>query len=68
VNRIAGPASKLPHDGFERPSVAAGERSREPVELPFYVLQYAGWASAAVVAAAAIAVVLRRLLRSGMRT
>ena len=107
VNRIQGPASKLPHDGFERPShcifgpdealyvtdfgeidiapekagirVQAGSGSvwrirrdpsrpgglepPEPSVVPFYAAQYAVWAALAVTAVAAVALVVRRLVR-----
>jgi glucose/arabinose dehydrogenase len=107
VNRISGPASKLPHAGFERPSHCAfgpdgalyvtdfgeidiapekagiavqagsgtlwrirrvdgepaGTQPPEPLDLPFYALQYAVWLTALGGVAAAAAVLARRLFR-----
>jgi glucose/arabinose dehydrogenase len=107
VNRIQGPASKLPHDGFERPShcafgpdgalyvtdfgeidiapertgirvqaetgslwrivriegEAAGERPPEPIVVPFYLAQYAGWVAGAIGLVAVVALAIRRFLR-----
>ncbi|MFL5749558.1 MAG: PQQ-dependent sugar dehydrogenase [Chloroflexota bacterium] len=107
VNRIQGPASKLPHDAFERPShcafgpdgalyvtdfgeidiapekagirvqagsgslwrirrdasLRAGDIPPRPVEVPFYVAQYAVWAAALVVGVAGVVAIGRRLFR-----
>lgn len=107
VNRIQGPASKLPHDGFERPShcafgpddalyvsdfeeidiapekggiriqagtgtlwrirrdasTPAGDRPPEPVEVPFYLAQYALWIAGLAALLAAVALEIRRLVR-----
>jgi glucose/arabinose dehydrogenase len=106
VNRIHGPASKLPHEGFERPSHCAfgpdgalyvtdfgeidiapekagiriqagtgalwrirrepsepaGVEPSAPLEVPFYVAQYAAWAGI-VAGLVAIGLILRRLIR-----
>ncbi|MDP9276177.1 MAG: hypothetical protein M3O99_11360 [Chloroflexota bacterium] len=106
-NRIQGPASKLPHDGFERPShcafgpddalyvtdfgeidiapekegiriqagtgtlwrirrdasTLAGDQPPEPVEVPFYLAQYALWIAGLAALLAAVAWGIRRLVR-----
>jgi glucose/arabinose dehydrogenase len=106
VNRIQGPASKLPHEGFERPShcafgpdgalyvtdfgeidiapekagirvqagsgalwrirrdvaVPAGIEPPPPLEVPFYLAQYAVWAGIAA-GLVALGLFVRRLVR-----
>lgn len=72
VNKIQGPASKLPHEGFERPShcqfgpdgaLYVGEAPREPVMVPLHAMEDAVGLAGLVGAAVAGGLLVKRMLR-----